>query len=193
MRAADFHIGAKNSNRCPVHIARHIAGVAFTFHTTEKTNHFFKFTSGITTNMKWMVVDRPEALRSWAVRSPLSSSKLAQFIPGNFSSQMVHVMAVHKLLQKNNTCNVWFGFHLNGDACSLIYISLFHTLNAICTLPSNIIEMDKYNEYENAAIAVSRKRIDPQSNAVKIAYTRSRILRNVHARQCLDRSFRLNC
>lgn len=74
--AANFHIGANTAGRCPLHIARCIAGRALQLQTPERMRHLLRYIYRITTEMMWMVVERADTLRSGALNFPLPLRKL---------------------------------------------------------------------------------------------------------------------
>lgn len=114
--AANFCIGANKSSRCPLHIARCILVRGFQFHTKETMRHLVKCKSGTTTDIRWMVLQRAEELRSGALRSPFSLRKFAQAITRSFSSQKNHEMGAHRLRQKKKPRFILFCFQINCHA-----------------------------------------------------------------------------
>lgn len=81
-----FRIGAQNVVRLPQHKARRIAAHAFQFKTQKTMWNLFKYTSGITTFMKWMVVETADALLSGAVHFRLYLPNLSHVILCHFYS-----------------------------------------------------------------------------------------------------------
>lgn len=63
-----------------------------------------------------------------------------------------------------------FSFQLNCDVQSLLYIFKFDALNAHVTLLAKILELDKVEVYDDAATALRRTRMNPNSNATHIAF-----------------------
>lgn len=96
---AHFRIGANKKSSISLHISRYIAGRALLFHIPYTMTYLFRYTSCIATEMKWMVVESAEGLRSEAVFTPFPLTKLSQFIPWNFLPKMVHAMGAHRLRQ----------------------------------------------------------------------------------------------
>lgn len=141
----DIRIGANNTGWCPLDKTRRSVARVFHFHTVETLRHLFKCTTGITADMSWMVVELAEALRSRAVRALFSLRKLAQIIPCNFSSKMIHSMYVQRLRQNNNQSDILFWFKINTDVQSLVCIVMFHALNVLVNVLLNILYMNIFN------------------------------------------------
>lgn len=127
--------------------------------------HLFNYTSAITADMKWMVLEPADALRSGAVCDPFLLNKLTQVIQCcSFFSEIIHPMGVHRLRQNKNPSDISFSFELNSDARRLLYIVMFHDLNSLGTFIANILDVKKWNGYENATSTLRRTRIVPQYN-----------------------------
>lgn len=138
----NFRVWESNTHTCPFHIVRRIAARAFQFNNINILHHFFKYRSGVTTEMEGMILDRPYKLRYGAVRAQFPMKRPDQIITCGLSNYMIHDIGVHKLNQKNNPTESSFVCKLNNDSLNILYISLFHALNAIAILVSNILEMD---------------------------------------------------
>lgn len=69
---------------------------------------------------------------------------------------MIHEMGVKRLRQYNSRSEISFLFQKIGDARRLLYIVLFHAVNALCTLLDIILEMDQCKGCDDAATAFQR-------------------------------------
>lgn len=76
----------------------------------------------------------------------------------------------HRLRQKNNSSDISFLFQLNAEELHLPYISVFHSVNVLGMLLSNILEMYTCKMYEEAATILRHNRIDRQSIAANIVF-----------------------
>lgn len=165
---ADFRIGATKSGRCTLHTSGRIVARAFQLYTVDKMMHSFKYTSGIITDMKWVVVERAEVLLFGTACAPFFLRKLVQVNTCTFSSRMKHEMGADRVRQNKTSSYSSVSFQRNAEARSLLYILLFHSLNSLGTLRVNILEMDKRNWYEEASTANWRRRTNPQCISAKI-------------------------
>lgn len=108
---SDFRIGADNVGHSPLHTSRCIVGRALPLHTTETIRHLFKYTCRISTDMKWVIVERPEPLRIATTYDPLPFLKLSKVIPCNSLPDMV--MKWFPRDSDKRTTPAAFRFHFN--------------------------------------------------------------------------------
>lgn len=169
----NFRVWDSNINTCPLHIARRLAWRAFQFNNINVLHHLFKYRSDITTDMKWMIGEPPDKLRSGAVRAPFFMKRLAQIIPCGLANYMIHAIAVQKLKPKKTPTEPFVEFQHNNDTRNILYIFLFYGLTTIGILIPTILQMGKCKWYDGACAALFQTRFLHNSNRQRIVYPTS--------------------
>ena len=167
----EFRLWTNNTNPCPHHIARRISHRLFHLCSPYVLAHLNKYADAITSDMKWFSVERSERLRDGAVRAPLSMKWLAQAVPVNFTSAMIHAIALTRLKQKNNPTDTAFSLQLNPDARGLVNIILIHAINFIGMLLANVSEKEKCKGWDDACAVLRRMRFVQRRDVRVISYT----------------------
>lgn len=73
-----FSLSASITNTIPLHVAWRIAVRSIQFNDVSFLYHLFKYRIAITTDKKWMVVERSGKIRSRALHAPFAMKLLAQ-------------------------------------------------------------------------------------------------------------------
>lgn len=85
--------------------------------------------------------------------------RLSSIINCNLDFNMIYAIGFYKLKQRNNPTEASFAVQLNPWARGIRYAVLFHALNAIRKLLSNILEMKQFQNWRDAAAALRRTRL----------------------------------
>lgn len=89
-----FSVLSRNAYNCPPRIALLISAREFQFHNFLAYFNLTSYESGITTDMKWLVCERVKHLQSGAVHALIQMKHLAQILPCNLGSEMIHVICI---------------------------------------------------------------------------------------------------
>ena len=153
-----FLIHRNNNTPCPAAIAKRIAGRAFQFNVPRVSVHLNRYNNAITTDLKWMVVERAENMRVGQVRAPLTWRRLAHVIPCNYTPAQIHAIGVQRLRNKNNPTDIAYTFNINSDGRALLYVVLFHSINSLGILLANVLDMESCSGFESACQVLRRTR-----------------------------------
>lgn len=154
--------------------------------------NFFKYTSGTTIDKKWMVMERIEALSSGSLRSPFSLRKLAQVIPCNFYSQMIHKKGAQTLRKKSIPSDFRFSFSWLATRAAWLILS-----SSILSIPS-VLCLKTSSKWTNAMNTKTPQSpidvgVSTHNQTPRTLRNPSSILRKMHARNILGRYFRFHC
>lgn len=138
-------IGASSSCQCLQHISRWISASSVPFTYFDTMTHFLKYTSRITSQKKWMVLERAEYMRFWGVRPTFSLWKLAKSF--SLTSHRKRYMIWTPIVSYRGTMQEMFCFSFNRmctcDSCLTFYCSML-LIPPVGFLENTII-MDKWN------------------------------------------------
>lgn len=149
----NLRVWASSTNSCPIHVARRTADRAFQFNNITVLHHLFKYRTGITKYMKWMVFERSEKLHSGSVIAPFPMKRISQVIPCCFRRNMIHAIGLQRLKEKKNPTETSFSLQMNSRGRIILHI--FCAVNAIGMLLEDILDSASCKWYEGACSSAS--------------------------------------